>query len=57
MQRQPRSVPQLADETGMSAEEVLWHIAAMKKYGLVEESGTDDSGDYYLYGLSKEVKA
>jgi predicted HTH transcriptional regulator len=53
----PRSVPQLAEGTGISAHEVLWHIAAMKKYGLVEETGTDESGDFYLYGLSKEAKA
>ncbi len=56
MQGAPHSVPQLAERTGISAHEILWHIAAMKKYGLVEETGTDESGDYYLYGLSKETK-
>ncbi len=29
----------------------------MKKYGLVEEAGIDEAGDYYLYGLSKGAKA
>ena len=57
MQDAPHSVPQLAEQTDISAHEILWHIAAMKKYGLVEETGTDESGDYYLYGLSKEAKA
>ena len=57
MQDMPHSVPQLAEQTGISAHEVLWHIAAMRKYGLVEETGTDESGDYYLYCLSKEKKA
>ena len=57
LQDAPHSVPQLAGQTGISAHEVLWHIAAMKKYGLVEETGMDESGDYYLYGLSKEAKA
>jgi predicted HTH transcriptional regulator len=52
----PHSVPQLVERTALSAHEILWHIAAMKKYGLVEETGTDKSGDYYLYGLSKEAK-
>ena len=56
MQGASHSVPQLVERTGISAHEVLWHIAAMKKYGLVEETGTDESGDYYLYGLSKEAK-
>ena len=57
MQDAPQSVPQLAEQTNISAHEILWHIAAMKKYGLVEETGTDESGDYYLYGLLKEAKA
>ena len=57
MQGGPRSVPQLAAATGLTAHEVLWHLAAMKKYGLVEEAGMDDAEEYYLYRLSKEEKA
>ena len=56
MQDAPQSVPQLAERTGIPAHEVLWHVA-MKKYGAVEETGIDESGDYYLYGLSKEAEA
>lgn len=51
----PHSVPQLAQAVNMPAHEVLWHVTAMKKYGLVAEAGTDESGDYYLYRLTKEV--
>ncbi len=53
--RGPHSVPQLAQAVNMPAHEVLWHIAAMKKYGIVAEAGTDESGDYYLYRLTKEA--
>lgn len=53
----PHSVPQLAQAVNMPAHEVLWHIAAMKKYGIVVEAGTDESGDYYLYRLTKEAQA
>ena len=56
MQGAPRSVPQLASMTNLAAHEVLWHIAAMKKYGVVEEAGMDTGGEYYLYELSKEAK-
>jgi len=49
------SVPQLAQAINMPAHEVLWHIAGMKKYGIVAEAGTDESGDYYLYRLTKEA--
>ncbi|MEW5721346.1 MAG: hypothetical protein AB1817_22150 [Chloroflexota bacterium] len=57
LQDAARSVPQLAEQTGISAHDVLWHIAAMKKYGLVEETGLDEANEYYLYKLSKEAKA
>jgi predicted ArsR family transcriptional regulator len=53
----PRSVPQLADASGLPAPEVLWHIAAMKKYGLVEEAGMDEQREYYLYSLTKEARS
>jgi len=53
----PHSVPQLAQAVNMPAHEVLWHVATMKKYGIVAEAGTDESGDYYLYRLTKEAQA
>ena len=57
LQGGPYSVPQLAEEVGQPAHEVLWHIAAMKKYGDVVETGLDEDYEYYLYGLAKEVKS
>jgi predicted transcriptional regulator len=56
MQDGPYSVPQLAATTGTSPHEVLWQITSMKKYGLIEEAGMDEAGEYYLYSLSKETK-
>ncbi len=49
---EPKTVPQTAEETGLPATEVLWHLMAMKKYGLVEER--DMQGDYYTYRTAKE---
>jgi predicted transcriptional regulator len=57
LQQAPRSVPQLAATTNIAAHFVLWHIAAMKKYGIVEEAGMDETGEYYLYRLVKEAKS
>ena len=51
----PYSVPQLAESTGIPAEDVLWHIASMKKYGQVVEVGMDEDYEYYQYALEKEV--
>jgi DNA-binding CsgD family transcriptional regulator len=48
----PKTVPEIAEITGISPHEVLWHITAMKKYGLMAE--TEMCGKYYLYQLVKE---
>jgi predicted Rossmann fold nucleotide-binding protein DprA/Smf involved in DNA uptake len=44
---EPKTIPELAELSGIPAGEVLWHITAMKKYGLVAETGM--CGEYYLY--------
>ncbi len=56
-EQSPQTIPQLAAVTGVPPHEVLWHLAAMKKYGLVEEAGMDEADEYYLYRLSKEGQA
>jgi hypothetical protein len=55
MQSGPQTIPQLAGATRIPADEVLWHVTAMKKYGLVEEAGLDEDEAYFLYRLSKEA--
>lgn len=45
-----KTVPQIAEATGIPSAEVLWYVAALKKYGDVIEAEQD--GDYYRYGLS-----
>ncbi|HEY52156.1 MAG TPA: hypothetical protein G4N94_01730 [Caldilineae bacterium] len=57
LQSGPRSVPQLAEETGLPAHDVLWHIAAMKKYAQIVEAGLDEEYEYHLYALAKESKS
>ena len=44
-----KTVPELAKEIGYPSEDVMWHLMAMKKYGLAVE--VDEAGDYYRYGL------
>jgi hypothetical protein len=57
MQGEPKSIPQLADASGLAAHEVLWHLAAMKKYGAVVEDGMDENAAYYLYRLAEEASS
>jgi predicted transcriptional regulator len=55
MQAGPKTVPELATDIQLPTQEVLWHVIAMKKYGLVTEAGLDDG--YYRYRLPEEAKA
>jgi predicted transcriptional regulator len=52
---EPKTVPEIAEASGLPAEQVLWHIIAMKKYSLVIEIGL--SGEYYLYRRAEEHRS
>ena len=52
LQGGPATVPELALTTGLPADQVLWHIAGMRKYGAVQEAG--QTGDYVKYELVKQ---
>lgn len=54
MRDEPRAVPEVAELSGLPATEVLWHVMAMKKYGLVVETGM--CGEYYLYQRVEDRK-
>jgi predicted transcriptional regulator len=49
------TIPELAEATGLPADQVLWHVSTMKRYDLVVEAGMDENGEYYLYSL-REAK-
>jgi predicted transcriptional regulator len=52
MESEPRTVPEIAEGTGLPADQVLWHVTAMKKYDLIRDVGM--SGEYYQYELTQE---
>jgi predicted transcriptional regulator len=45
----PQTVLSIASAVGASTDEVLWHVMAMRGYGLVAED--DQEGDYFKYRL------
>jgi predicted transcriptional regulator len=49
----PKTVPEVAAAIERPAYEVLWYLAALKKYGIVVEAGM--CGDYPLYQLVEEA--
>ncbi len=50
----PQTVPALAAALSVTTDEVLWHVAAMRAYGLVVEDEAD--GDYFKYRLVQDQK-
>jgi len=50
----PKTVPAIADETGLPRPEVLWYLMAMKRYGELVEAGR--AGRYFLYALKEKER-
>jgi hypothetical protein len=42
-----KTVPEIAEATGLPKDKVLWYVAAMLKYDRMQETGA--CGEYYLY--------
>jgi predicted transcriptional regulator len=47
-----RTVPEISKLTGIPSHEVLWHLMAMKKYGMIIEG--DERDGYYEYTLKDQ---
>lgn len=43
----PATVPALATAVSLPTHEVLWHLTAMRKYGLVSEAGEEEGYPQY----------
>ncbi|UCE82113.1 MAG: winged helix-turn-helix domain-containing protein [Deltaproteobacteria bacterium] len=51
LQAEARTVPEIAEATGLASSEVLWFIATLKKYGEILEG--DKDGGYFCYYLAE----
>jgi hypothetical protein len=49
-----KTIPELAEETGLPGNIILYYLSAMRKYGLVKEAA--HAGAYYKYRLIKTIK-
>lgn len=54
MKGAPRTVPEIAQLSGVPAHDVLWHVTAMKKFGQVVE--VEQEGGYYRYQLAGKAE-
>jgi predicted Rossmann fold nucleotide-binding protein DprA/Smf involved in DNA uptake len=48
---QAATVPEIAQMTGISPDNILWYLATLKKYGKITE--TEKVDGYYRYDLSE----
>ena len=53
LQDGPRTIPELAQATGLPGPTVLWHVTAMRKRGLLVEAGLEDG--YCRYATQSET--
>ena len=51
---EPRTVPEIAEATGLASSEVLWFVATLKKYGEILEG--DKDGKYFRYYLADPTR-
>ncbi len=46
---EPSTIPEISEMTGLPTKRVLYHIIALRRERIVNETGV--KGDYYLYGV------
>ncbi len=50
LRKQPKTVPEIAEETGLDTYTVFWYLMTMFRHGQVEEAGKTDEG-FFKYKL------
>ncbi len=50
----PKTVPQVAEKTGLSLQETNWYLMTLRKYGEIVTGELDDMDEYFTYKLAKK---
>jgi predicted transcriptional regulator len=50
-----KTIPELAENTGLKSDLILYYVSAMKKFGEITEAG--HAGGYFKYSLVEKKKA
>lgn len=51
LKEKPKSIPQIANETGLASELVTYYLMTLRKYQEVEVDELDDNDEYYTYKI------
>ncbi len=52
----PRTVPEVAEITGLPTPRVHWYLMTLRRYGEVVAGEQDDMDEYFTYELAKKEK-
>ena len=55
LKEENKTIPELARETGLKSDLILYYVSAMKKFGEITEAG--HAGGYFKYSLVEKKKA
>jgi predicted transcriptional regulator len=50
----PKTIPQIADATGIADYTVTYYLMTLRKYGDVETGEIDDMDEYFFYQLKQK---
>lgn len=53
LKEEDKTVPQLAKELELPADEVMYQLMSLMKYGFVETGEIDDMDEYFQYKIKK----
>ena len=53
LETEEKTIPQIAQETGLESDIVTYYLMTLQKYGSVEAGDVDDMDTYYFYKLKK----
>jgi len=48
-----KTIPELSKELGLPADEVMFHLMSLLKYGMVETGEIDDMDEYFYYKIKE----
>lgn len=51
LKESPKTVPEIAEATGLPVEDVTFYLMSMRKYGEVEAGEPDDMDEFFYYKL------
>ncbi|MDB4583174.1 hypothetical protein N9164_08480 [Draconibacterium sp.] len=53
LKEEDKTIPQLAHELNIPADEVVYQLMSLLKYGLIDTGEIDDMDEYFQYKLKK----